>query len=297
MRSLINSFFIMMGLFFTALTSAVTTRVGRVVSIILKPIMRRFLLTLLAALTLATTAHAAGLNDTGIDFCGDVITNTANCASVAADNGAYPRQEDARYGRDAAAAAGMPKTGGGGKGFDFSKIANNGTVLDAAAALGSGATDWACTRDNVTGLIWEVKTTSGLRSQSHTYTWYDSNPATNGGAVGEAAGGTCAASSRCDTEKFAADVNVAGLCGASDWRMPKVKELEGIADLGRKNPAIDPTYFPNTPSSVFWSGSSYAYYSNGAWFVNFGYGNPYYAHAYYAYRGYAYSIRLVRGGE
>jgi hypothetical protein len=36
-------------------------------------------------------ALGAGLNDTGIDFCGDATTNTANCASVAADGGAFPR--------------------------------------------------------------------------------------------------------------------------------------------------------------------------------------------------------------
>lgn len=285
MRVLINSFFILMGLIFPALTSAVTPRVGRVDPIILKPIMRRFPLALLAALSLASATHAAPLNDTGIGFCGNDYNNTANCAAVSADGGTHPRQ-DARYGRDAAAAAGMPKIGGGGKGFDFSKIANDGTVLGAAAVLGAGVKDWACTRDNVTGLIWEVKATTGLRGQSHTYTWYDSKPATNGGGIGTPSGGACFATGRCDTEKFAADVNAAGLCGASDWRMPKVKELEGIADLGRNKPAIDPTYFPNTSSWYFWSGSP------GAWGVDFGYGG-----AYRFDRSYYYGVRLVRGGQ
>ena len=41
------------------------------------------------ALGLAGTASAA-LNDTGIDFCGDATTNTADCATVAADGGAFP---------------------------------------------------------------------------------------------------------------------------------------------------------------------------------------------------------------
>lgn len=249
-----------------------------------------FALLLGAGLTLHA-ARAAPLNDTGIGFCGDDSTNTADCAAVSADGGSHPRQ-DARYGRDAAAMAGMPKTGGGGGGFDFSKIANNGSVLPASAALGSGATDWACTRDNVTGLVWEVKTASGLRAQSHTYTWYDSNPATNGGAAGTPSGGACFAAGRCDTEKYVADVNAAGLCGASDWRMPKVKELEGIADLGRVNPAIDPTYFPNTPGSFFWSGSPYANSSNFAWYVYFYYGI---ASNYYRSNGHA--ARLVRGGQ
>lgn len=79
-----------------------------------------------------------------------------------------------------------------------------------------------------------------MRSQNHTYTWFNTNAATNGGADGMANGGICETAGRCDTQKFVADVNSAGLCGATDWRMPTVKELEGIADLGRSNPAIDP---------------------------------------------------------
>ncbi len=247
---------------------------------------------LVASLLQVGAAWAAGLNDTGIDFCGDASTNTANCATVAADGGTYPRQ-DARYGRDAQAAAGsLSKTGGGGKGFDFTKIANNGSTLSASAVQGSGSTDWACTRDNVTGLIWEVKTTSGLRSQGHTYTWYNSNSAINGGIAGTSSGGTCFTSGRCDIEKFVQDVNAAGLCGANDWRMPSRKELTSILDLGRVNPTIDPDYFPNTPGSIFWSGSPYANYPGVAWNVNFRNG-----FAYNSDRSVSAVVRLVRGGQ
>lgn len=259
------------------------------------------LLTVISPLLLCPNlAHAgpSALNDTGITFCGDATSNTANCATVAADGGTFPRQ-DARYGRDAQAAAGtLTKIGGGGKGFDFTKIANNGSVLPESAVLGSGASDWACTRDNVTGLIWEVKTTSGLRSQSHDYTWYNSNPATNGGESGVASGGNCFAAGRCDTEKFTADVNAAGLCGASDWRMPKVKELEGIVDFGRVSPSIDPTFFPNTPfypntpNPSFWSGSPHAESASFAWYVFFNVG---YVH--FNSRSAKYYVRLVRGGQ
>ncbi|MCF8168920.1 MAG: DUF1566 domain-containing protein [Rhodoferax sp.] len=251
--------------------------------------MRRIVvLGLLSALGCAASSCAAGLNDTGITDCSD--DNAVVTTGVEADTGSHPRQ-DCRYGRDAAAKAGMPKVGGGGKGFDFTKIANDGTVLPETAALGTAAKDWACTRDNVTGLIWEVKTTSGLRSQSHAYSWYNSNAATNGGSVGTASGGTCFATGRCDTEKFTADVNAAGLCGASDWRMPRVKDLAGIADLGRSYPAIDPVHFPNTPSSDFWSGSPYAD-SDVAWSVNFVYGE-----VYYRSRRSNDAVRLVRGGQ
>ena len=257
----------------------------------------RAVLALMSAWLWSSLAHAVPtglLNDTGITFCGDATTNTADCGVVATDGGSFPRQ-DARYGWDAQAAAGqLAKTGGGGAGFDFTKITNNGTVLPAnsTAALGTGPMDWACTRDNVTNLIWEVKTTSGLRSQSHTYSWYNSvDTNNNGGNPGTQSGGTCFATGRCDTEKFVQDVKAAGLCGASDWRMPTVKELEGIADLGRVNPTIDPTYFPNTPpSSYFWSGSPYAHSSNSAWWVYLGFANAF-------VRSNGYSVRLVRAGQ
>jgi hypothetical protein len=241
---------------------------------------------------LVGVVHAAGaLNDTGITFCGDATTNTASCATVGADGGTFPRQ-DARYGRDAQATAGkLAKVGGGGAGFDFTKIANNGAVLPASAALGTAATDWACTRDNVTGLIWEVKTTSGLRDMSHYYTFYDRNPATNGGTAGYPSGGVCFAIGRCDTEKFTADVNSAGMCGASNWRMPTVKELEGIADLGNW-PTIDPTYFPNTFYSPFWSSSPFVNYYK-VWVVDFSNGAA--SYSFYGKSG-AGSIRLVRDG-
>ena len=41
-------------------------------------------------------------------------------------------------------------------------MANNGTDLPESALLGSGPTDWACTRDNTSGLLWEVKSGQGL---------------------------------------------------------------------------------------------------------------------------------------
>ncbi|HOE40874.1 MAG TPA: DUF1566 domain-containing protein [Rhodoferax sp.] len=256
----------------------------------------RLLLASLSPLLLCTSlaqAAAGALNDTGITFCGDASTNTANCATVADDGGAFPRQ-DARYGRDAQAAAGqLSKIGGGGAGFDFTKIANNGSVLPATAGPGSGPGEWACTKDNVTGLIWEIKTSSGLRSLSHTYTWYNRNPAANGGGVGTASGGTCFASGSCDTEKYTADVNAIGLCGASDWRMPTVKELESIVNYGRTNPSVEWLYFSDTQSAGFWSGSPDAYSSNNAWYVNFDNG--------YAYsdgpRANAGLVRLVRSDE
>lgn len=232
------------------------------------------------------------LNDTGIMFSGDAPSgNSASCLPT------DPAGQDCRYGRDAAAQAGtITKVGGSSlsptgfaNGFDYTKISNSGGVLPDTAALGSGANDWACTRDNVTGLIWEVKTTGGLRSMSDTYTWYfTGSPDGNNGI---ATSGSCQTTGRCDTEKFAADVNATELCGYSDWRVPMVKELEGIADLGRASPAIDTTYFPNTPNSYFWSASPYASGASQAWGVSS------LGHANVPYRTQSLAVRVVRGGR
>jgi hypothetical protein len=41
--------------------------------------------------------------------------------------------------------------------------------------------------------------------------------------------------------------------GYNDWRMPTWIELFSIVDFGAKNPAIETTAFPATPSEYFWS--------------------------------------------
>ena len=247
------------------------------------------LIILLALVFLPLPIFAVGLNDTGIPFCSDDSTNTANCATVSADGGTQPRQ-DARYGRDAAAVAGkLPKVGAGEGGFDF-------TVLDASGqptTPTSGVTPHPCVRDNVSGLIWEVKTDDGgLRDQDWTYTWYDSVHNYSGNAGTASGTSNCQTEGRCDTEKYVADVNATALCGYTDWRMPSLKALQDIVHLGSAGPAIDPTYFPNTGGGHFWSGSPYAYSSSFAWYVGFSYGS-----VYYSFRYDDGSVRLVRGGQ
>src|SRR5437879_1451621 len=106
----------------------------------------------LALLFAAVPVQSVGLPDTGQDICyGDTAADegvaASNAASIARDAGTHPRQ-DCRYGRDAAGAFGvLTKTGAGPKGFDYTKIANDGTTLAADAELGGSANSWACTRD------------------------------------------------------------------------------------------------------------------------------------------------------
>lgn len=219
----------------------------------------------------AGVAHAARLNDTGQVNCysGSAQTGTV---TMTTPNGALPdpryERQDCTRGLAAADAMGrMSKVGASStKGRDYSKIANSGTLLDAAAVLGSGPANWACTRDNITGLVWEVKTSDGgIRDVGKTYTW--ANAATYPGTV-----------------------NGLALCGYTDWRLPTVRELVSLIDSATNNPAIDRVYFPNTASATYWSSVTYAADASFAWYVRFSDGFI------GSNRGSTIAVRLVRGG-
>ena len=259
---------------------------------------------LLALLFAAAPVHAVGLPDTGQDICyNDTTADTvaaSSPASIARDAGTHPRQ-DCRFGRDVAVAAGaLSKIGAGAKGFDYTKIANNGATLDAAATLGTAATDWACTRDNITGLTWEVKTATVTdpRYFGHTYNWYNTDTSTNGGNAGSTGGNTCGGTLQgnlCNTQAFVAAVNAAALCSYADWRMPTVRELFTLVSADNATLTIDSTYFPNTSAaSSFWTSSSYVAGLDLAWNVSFHIGNTPTSSKLSTSRNF---VRLVRGGQ
>ncbi len=147
------------------------------------------------------------------------------------------------------------------------------TKLDAGGNdLSDEATEWVMVRDNVTGLIWEVKQAKddvadydNPHDADNEYTWYDSNPETNGGVAGIPGDGT-------DTEDFINALNTESFGGHSGWRLPTFKELASIANLGTINPATDTEYFPNTPPSSYWSATTNASHTDSAWCVYFNLG-------------------------
>jgi len=141
-------------------------------------------------------------------------------------------------------------------------------------------------KDNVTGLIWEVKTDDGtIHDRDNEYTWYDGNPETNGGDPGTPGDGT-------DTEDFINEINAESFGSLNDWRLPLPEELQSIVNYGTWDPSVNGDFFPNAASNWYWSSSSSANYPSLAWDVSFNSGYV----GYYGKDGYHYA-RAVRGGQ
>lgn len=133
--------------------------------------------------------------------------------------------------------------------------------LDARGAETSDDSVWQCTRDAVTGLSWEVKTTDGgLRDRRWTYTPYDGNPDTNGGYPGyrDTTSGQCIREQMrdrsCNTEAYVEAVNAQGLCGHRDWRLPTYTELAAIApETTSAARGATPLRLPDTEEGWYWT--------------------------------------------
>lgn len=205
----------------------------------------------------------------------------------------------------------LPETG-------YSKVCNSGSYEGQGSCptdpkLGTGTNQWGCTRDNETGLIWELKTTDGsLRDIYNTYSWYEPDPNKNQGNSGSKNGGKCKGSD-CDTYAYTNAVNKQGLCGSKDWRMPTKDELVKLIVCSNDSfrddpvvarcspvysntlirPTIDSTYFPNTRSGWYWTVSPYPEAPKAALSLDFGSGSGS-GNTYYGKQD-VHGVRLVRG--
>ena len=165
----------------------------------------------------------------------------------------------------------------------YTKLGSGGVGLPESATSTDG---WLMVKDNVTGLIWEVKKVDGsIHDKDNKYTWCDTNSATNGGNSG-----TCGINS---TENFITTLNSENFGGFSDWRMPTIKELSTIINSQIYKPDINTTFFPNTGLSPYWSSTTNANNFGDAWSVSFYDGNV----IDYVDKPNEIRVRAVRGGQ
>jgi len=150
----------------------------------------------------------------------------------------------------------------------YTKLGQGGVELADTATLADG---WIMVRDNVTGLIWEVKTDdNSIHDRDNKYTW------TN-------------------TATFITAVNSESFGGFSDWRLPTVNELSTLVNSNRYNPAINTEFFPGTVSSRYWSSTALANSRGRVWYVDFYSGLVNY-HLSHSESG-SYYVRAVRAGQ
>jgi hypothetical protein len=147
-----------------------------------------------------------------------------------------PKHGETFYGQDANYSINQPS---------YTKLSSDGNVLPDDAA------SWAMVRDDLTGLVWEMKDKSdGKKDYSNphdsdnTYTWYDKE--SNFGTPGNGD----------DTAAFTNALNAARYGGYADWRLPTISELLNLLQLERR-PHNDKTYFPH-----LWVGVDCTYWSS-----------------------------------
>ncbi|KJV05076.1 DUF1566 domain-containing protein [Methylocucumis oryzae] len=95
-----------------------------------------------------------------------------------------------------------------------------------------------------------------------------------------------------DANVFVQQVNAQGLCGATDWRLPKAHELQSLLNysVAYPTPMIDSVFLPNSLGTQYWSSSPNTDNADYAWFVNFSDGRVSNSDRFRQY-----AVRLVRG--
>ncbi len=151
-------------------------------------------------------------------------------------------------------------------------------------------------RDEVTGLIWEVKENkddnpdyTNPSDADNTYTWYDPSDPDHVGTE-----------SNNDTQDFLSELKTK--TGHNDWRIPSREELRSLVDysIPEPGPTINRGYFPNTVSSDHWSSTTCSFSTDDAWRVGFSSGGECnYSGQSLWNRGKSASryVRAVRGGQ
>ncbi|MCB1582885.1 MAG: DUF1566 domain-containing protein [Marinicella sp.] len=199
---------------------------------------------------------ALKLNDTGITWAAEFPSgNNLNCSIT----GTNTSPQDCNDGRDVL----FNDDSDGHAGFSYTKLDFSGNPLPASAI------SWNCVKDNVTGLIWEVKLVNvgNIHYYENTYKW---------GGLTAIGLGTGPGTYYSDWNDLVNGSNNESLCGLNNWRVPTVSEFSTLINKDANSPAIDADYFPYTASIspnllFFWTSSPIANPGNQgyAWSINF----------------------------
>ncbi|MGC0153391.1 cytochrome c peroxidase [Chromobacterium vaccinii] len=111
-----------------------------------------------------------------------------------------------------------------------------------------------CVDDRRTGLSWEAKTETGLRSRWHSY-YASASRQIERPAQCEPGQEDCLAVT------YVEAVNQQKLCGHDDWRLPSERELKTLLDWSQRDrqrnlPAIDRHAFPDAEAAFYWTATS-----------------------------------------
>jgi hypothetical protein len=158
----------------------------------------------------------------------------------------------------------------------YTKLDSDGNELEPCAM------QWAMVRDDVTGLVWEVKTDDGgIHDRDDKYALVKTEESDLDAQYDFI--------NRLKNEQFG---------GYDDWRLPTIQELSSLVHRGNSNPAINTTYFPNTISWFYWSSTPHHNPSipDNTWGTHFDYGYVYAGDERFA-RSNSHYVRAVRGGN
>ena len=191
----------------------------------------------------------------GTDEDGNTISNDDNGDGDAIDFIAFDN-EDCELGRDAT----NNDDSDGHAGFSYTRLNADGSEYSGS---GDYTTEpWSCVVDNVTGLIWEVKTTDGGTHDANTlYTWYSED----GVSIDDKTfHGTEGDGTTPNTQDLIDATNTEQLCGQSNWRLPSATEMLSLRNnsvVGDNFPT-DSAYLPNFQNAHYWT-SSVNHFANG----------------------------------
>ena len=181
------------------------------------------------------------LNDTTLDECLIVSSGSEHpfytptaCASALVIG-----QQDAQQGRDVDAAT-LTKVGSGSFAFDFSKVSATGAVLPETENT------WSCVKDNLSGLLWEVKVDdyNSPRHHAHQFHFYNSTLDIGFISWAEYPCYGLGEEAQCNSESYVAWVNQQSLCGSQNWRLPTMMELYNVLMIKQNPDWLERTFFP-----------------------------------------------------